>query len=290
VEAIPTKPRPEDVFIEAFLSAYEDLSWANADKDWVDRRIDGGVELLATRKSDGKTLAIEHTVAQPFVGEIEDYRVFFEPSFLKLEADKSLIVPDRWIQIFVPARTLEGHKKPEARAGIIQAVHDWIRKNRLTLADGQKEYPCSVIGVPGTADFEITLTVKAQDMPEHGQLNVRRQQMKNDFGEVIRAVMERKVTKLAAQPADKRVLILERQHMNLVPKQIMDEVRKQSVTFPQMASVDEVWILETTGYQPGGHFQFERNDENDRHLATLTFHNGVWTSRSGPDGIPICNY
>src|ERR1035441_5341667 len=87
---MPTKPRPEDVFIEAFLSAYEDLSWADADKDWVDQRKDGGVEMLAKRKSDGKTLAIEHTVAQPFVGEIEDYRVFFEPSFLKLENDKSL--------------------------------------------------------------------------------------------------------------------------------------------------------------------------------------------------------
>jgi hypothetical protein len=78
---MPTKPRPEDVFIEGFLSAYEDLSWADADRDWVDRRIDGGVEMLATRKSDGKTLAIEHTVAQPFVGEIEDYRVFFRTNF-----------------------------------------------------------------------------------------------------------------------------------------------------------------------------------------------------------------
>ena len=70
------------------------------DRDWLDRREDGRVEMLAKRRSDGKTLAIEHTIAQPFVGEIEDYRVFFEPSFLKLEADKSLIVPDRFLQIF----------------------------------------------------------------------------------------------------------------------------------------------------------------------------------------------
>ncbi len=90
---MPTKPRREDVFIEVFLSAYEDLSWADCDKDRVDRHTDGGVEMLATRKSDSTTLAIEHTVAEPFAGEIEDYRVFFEPSFLKLEADKSLIVP-----------------------------------------------------------------------------------------------------------------------------------------------------------------------------------------------------
>ena len=287
---MPTKPRPEDVFIEAFLSAYEDLSWADAEKDWVDRRIDGGVEMLATRKSDGKTLAIEHTVAQPFVGEIEDYRAFFEPSFLKLEADKSLIVPDRWIQVFIPARTLEGHKKPATRAGIIQAVHDWIKNNRLCIAVGERVYPCAVTEVPGAADFEIILTVKAQEMPKNGALHVRRQQVKNDFSEVIRTVMEKKVTKLVAQQADKHVLILERQHMNLVPKQILDEVRKQAVNFPLMASVDEVWILETIGYQPGGHFLFELNDDNDRHLATITCEGTGWTSRSGRDGIPICNY
>jgi hypothetical protein len=69
---MPSKPRPEDVFIEAFLSACDDLSWADAEKDWVDRRIDGGVEMLAKRKSDGKTLAIEHTLIQPFVGDIAE--------------------------------------------------------------------------------------------------------------------------------------------------------------------------------------------------------------------------
>ena len=57
--------------------------------------------------------------------------------------------------------------------------------------------------------------------------------------------------------------------MNLVPKQVRDGVRNQAVNFPLMASVDEVWILETIGYQPGGHFLFELNDDNDRHLATM---------------------
>jgi hypothetical protein len=47
------------------------LTWADADKDWVDRRKDGGVEMLARRSSDGKTLAIEHTLIQPFVSDKE---------------------------------------------------------------------------------------------------------------------------------------------------------------------------------------------------------------------------
>jgi hypothetical protein len=286
---MPSKPRPEDVFIEAFLSGYDDLSWVDAEKDWVDRRIDGGIEMLAKRKSDGKTLAIEHTLIQPFLGDIGDFK-FFERAFLKIEDDKSLIVPNRWIQIFVPIRTLDPFPKAEARAAVVKAVHEWIRANRFQIRDGEHQYRFPVIGVPGVPDFEIALTIKAQQLPGHGQLNVRRQQVGNDFGEVVRRALATKLPKLTKQPADRRVLILERRHMNLVPKQILDEIKKQALSFPQLADVDEIWILETIGYEPGGHFLFEMNDDNDELLGTLTFHNGAWTSRSGQDGIPVCNY
>src|ERR1017187_7293355 len=111
----------------------------------------------------------------------------------------------------------------------------------------------------------------------------------NDFGDVVRKALSTKLPKLTKQKADKRVLILERRHMNLVPEQILDEIRNQRPSFPKLAAVDEIWILETIGYEPGGHFLFELSDDKYEHLATLTFHNGVWTSRSGKDGIPICN-
>jgi hypothetical protein len=47
---------------------------------------------------------------------------FFERTFLKIEDDKSLIVPDRWIQMFVPIRTLDPFPKAEARAVVVKAV------------------------------------------------------------------------------------------------------------------------------------------------------------------------
>ena len=80
MELMPTKERREDVFIKAFLTAYEDLSWSDCHQSWVDKQADKGVEMLATRKSDGKTLAIEHTVIEPFVKEKESF-AFFERSF-----------------------------------------------------------------------------------------------------------------------------------------------------------------------------------------------------------------
>ena len=57
---MPAKPGKEQPLLKRFISVYEKLTWAEADCDWVDEREDGAVELIA-RRSDGATLAIEHT-------------------------------------------------------------------------------------------------------------------------------------------------------------------------------------------------------------------------------------
>ena len=72
----------------------------------------------------------EHTLIEPFVKEKEDF-AFFEHSFLRIEKDLSLAVPDRFIQVFIPAGILHGHKKPKAQAAVVRTVHGWIRENRL---------------------------------------------------------------------------------------------------------------------------------------------------------------
>jgi len=58
---VPTNSRREDAIIKRFLSGYENHSWADAEIDWLDKRIDGAVEVRAIRRSDSNTLAIEHT-------------------------------------------------------------------------------------------------------------------------------------------------------------------------------------------------------------------------------------
>ena len=61
----------EYIFIRQFVSAYDNGSWADAEHTQPDQ-IDSSkqaVEWFARRRSDGKTLAIEHTIIEPFVGE-----------------------------------------------------------------------------------------------------------------------------------------------------------------------------------------------------------------------------
>jgi hypothetical protein len=64
-DCMPTGNRAENTLISLFLSAYDSDTWQNCGTDWLDEKQDGAIELLATRISDGATLAVEHTLIQP---------------------------------------------------------------------------------------------------------------------------------------------------------------------------------------------------------------------------------
>jgi hypothetical protein len=253
---VPTKPRRENIFIERFLSAYEDRSWANAKIDPLDQKIDGAVEALATRQCDGKTLAIEHTIIEPFVGEKEDY-AHFRTAFPRIEQDQTLLVPGKWIRVFVPVGTLRGQHKQASREAIVKGVHHWLKDNRLLLPNGDSESRCTIQGRPGMPNIEMILTVRVILLPGPGKLQVRRQQTTNDLGDVIDKALRTKLPKLARTHADRRVLLLEREHMNLHPKAILDEIENRRDRFPDLARVDEIWIVETIAYEAESLLYFE---------------------------------
>ena len=56
--------------------------------------------MLATR-SDGKTLAIEHTIVQPFVGEKVDSNTFVR-AFGCIEKNPDLALPERDMTVVIP--------------------------------------------------------------------------------------------------------------------------------------------------------------------------------------------
>ena len=264
----------EDPFIRLFLSAYETGSWVDArlvKPDAIDRT-NPAVDQMAERKSDGKTLAIEHTIIEPFVQEKEDYAFFSQADFLSIEKDQSLLVSGIWIELFVPVGTLR-NQPPSARAAIVQSVHGWLKANRLTLPEGNSQHSCPINGTPGKGPGEITLTVRVTplrrgDKAEPGALHVRRQQIDNNLGDVIEKALKKKLPKLVNTPADKRILLLERQHMNLLPEDILAEIERRRTLFSELGKVDEVWIIETIFYGTafgGTYLRFELRENG--HLA-----------------------
>ena len=247
------RPTREDPFIKLFLSAYENASWADATVAKPDalERINPAVDQIATRKSDGKKLGIEHTIIEPFVSDKEDF-ASFQAAFLGIEQDESLLVPGRWIQVFVPVGTLRNQPQ-KSRDAIVKSVHRWIKSKRLILPDGMSEHLCSITGAPGELPFEIKLSLdvvplRSGSVAERGSLHVRRQEVGSSLGDVIEKALKKKLPKLVNTAADKRILLLERQHMNLTPQRMLGEIEKRRASFPDLASVDEIWIIETIFY------------------------------------------
>ena len=282
---MPSKPgRDDEVFVKLFVSAYENFAWAGSHIDPLDQRIDGAVEALVTR-SDGKTLAIEHTLVEPFVGDKRDF-ASFEKALLNIEQDTALPVPDHGIIVYVPVGSLEG-KKPAERRAIVDAIHNWIRTNRLQLQMGEHKCPCTIPAVAGKPESVIMLTVRftAFRQTSRGSMLVRRQQTVNDLDKVIEKALTNKLPKLTNTNADRLILFLERDQFTFFPQQILDEIARQKANFPLLNQVDEIWILETVGYKSGGHLDFVLYGDNEEHLAGLIVHNGVLTGHS-KDGRP----
>jgi hypothetical protein len=252
------------------LSARQLLSFKQAihPESWfpptvaISRR--GRIKAVATRKSDGLTLAIEHTIIEPFVGEKADFAVFRKSPFLQLEQDTTLIVPQKWVQVFIPTAILRGRKQNQQLA-LAESLRCWMKLNSLCLEaqrQRQGEYPWRITGVPDYPDREVTLRIDVVSLRGAGKLHIRRQQIRNDLHEVIGKALTKKLPKLVSTVAAKRILMLERQHMNFVPKQILDEVERQRPLFPALAQVNELWIVETMGFDDGYlHFEHYQGSE-----------------------------
>lgn len=271
--------RDEQVFIKLFVSAYENFAWAGAEIDALDEKKDGAIDALITR-ADGQTMAIEHTLIEPFVGDKRDFAMF-ERAFLKIEGDKSLAVPDAGIIVYIPVGLLDG-KRSAKRKVIVESIHSWIMNNRLNLRDGKHQYQCVVPGMP-----PVTLTIdrKAFVRPHPGSVLVRRQQVTNDLDKVIERALQNKLQKLVNTKADRHVLFLERDQFTFHPDLIFTELDRQRTSFPLLEKVDEIWHVETIFYKQGGHVYLELRVGNDV-VVTMTFQNDTLISHY-KSGLPV---
>jgi hypothetical protein len=92
----------EQTLVEWFVWGYENSAWAGSEIERLDEKFEGAVEARVTR-CDGRKMAIEHTLIEPFVGERSDLARFTDDEFQMLESDDALKVPDAAITVYIPA-------------------------------------------------------------------------------------------------------------------------------------------------------------------------------------------
>jgi hypothetical protein len=277
--------RREDKFIDIFLSAYENGAWKDAHINRPEKTQDNAVEAIATRKSDGKTLAIEHTIIGPFVGEKGDLAQFW-PAFEKLQEDESFLVPDRITRVFVPVGILDYQKVP-TRLAIVDGIAGWLRVNIALLPEDWSK-PALRIDIPGKTPLDIVLNVQVLPTPKFTLFRLARQQVSMDLDKVVEKALRKKLPKLLQAGAHKRILMLERERMNLLPEQIIAEVEKLRPSFPVLQKVDEIWLAETIFYERDGVIFFFRYDRDGGTEAEIGFWQGevqISWDDTMPDGL-----
>lgn len=278
-----TGDRPEDKLIEQFLTAYDGRTWAGplSTKEYPERIIDGGVEVITTRLSDGATLAIEHTLIEPFIGEKTDFHNHFKELALQLKADESLQVPGFAIYVDAPVNVLP---RGADRQGIINDVAAWIRENRMAFPPEKELRPCPC---PHHPDGSVILQVSLQSIGESdAKFLIVQRYGEQRVGDAVEKALRRKLGKLAKAEADRRLLFLERDQAWVLPKAILDDVERLRPQFSELASIHEIWIVDTATFgEPREYVAFSHR-EHGALVEAFSFYRGKLRSMT-QDSVPI---
>jgi hypothetical protein len=227
--------------IRLFLSGYEDYAWRGASERCPESEVAGGVEMIVTR-SDGVSLAFEHTLIEPFIGDTADVKRL-ERVLLSIEEDPSLKIPDCFVKVDIPALLLQpGQRWVQVAADL----HDFLRSSIATFPHGPSSQHCPTTGIPGVS--EIPLIVTVQTIRGDGPHLVIRRYHDVDKAGVVKKALETKVEKLTKALATKRILLLEHNQWNMSGKTFNPEIDRQRSAFPGLASVDEIWFVDSMGF------------------------------------------
>jgi hypothetical protein len=217
-----------------FLSEYG--VYPNIDYPEDRERNKGAVDAIA-KDQYGSSLAMEHTLIQPFDGEREDAQPFsrvFEP----INQDTSLAVPGHLITISPSVGSVpKGVDWKEISVKIIE----WFRNEKDLIPDG-----ISTVKIPALP-FDLTLTVEKIPMNNSypGYISVGRTNPPDTSETVIKKALSDKLPKLSATTADKRILLFEQNDILRSPFESRRIVKYLDSRFPDLASIDEVWVALT---------------------------------------------
>lgn len=273
---MPVKSSPrERPIIEMLLSAHENDTWKGASLDWVEEKQDGAVEVIATR-ADGTSLALEHTLIQPFVGEKFDSEAFMK-AFGRIEKNPVLVLPERNLDVIIPVHAIpKGYNWDEVGKDLLT----WLVVNHAGASkEGESQYTVPVGSNSKNGELVLNITLRTTSLPGMaGNCLISRDKMPGDLGTIMEKALKTKIPKLVKTAADKRILLLEREQIGLGDSQVYREVVKLAPKFPDIAKIDEIWLANTSILASEGWAYFTLMDGRGL-VELLSFENGVLKTR-----------
>lgn len=227
------------MLVEGFLSAYNryhGTSYKVVRRPEVSNRRTQAVEAVAADEY-GRTVALEHTLVEPFEGERSDTNRFLQV-FLRLDGSAELMKPGHDVDVVV-------------RVGTIPTSVNWNRTGDLVRRHLAARIPILGEGrtseaIPG-AEFplEIALAISSHDPRERDHVFVSRSLPKDSLEAVVRRALERKLPKLVSERANQRVLLFEKADIARGIADTRAAIDKIANDFPLVKSVDEIWLAIT---------------------------------------------
>jgi hypothetical protein len=238
--------RYDKQLVAAFVDAY---NCANGHFFVIDswpedeNRNSPAVEALA--RDGNQLMAIEHTLAQPFLGERQDSAVF-RRVIAPIELDESLLQLSQDITLSTGVGAVPIGVDWDESAILIR---DWLRRELPLIPEGTSR--CTVPGLAFELEFVIHKTY--DDTPGFkGSIFVMRIAPEDTLEKVLEKALREKLPKLMSTIADTRILLLERADVLGGYSRFGTLLQKLLAgTFAQLKP-DEVWLANT--------FALERED------------------------------
>jgi hypothetical protein len=159
--------------------------------------------------------------------------------FGELEGNVGLMKPGFNVDVIVRVDAIPKGIKWEV---VGAHVRKHVEKRIPVLDEGSTEE--SIAALP--FKLSITLGIWSHGPTEKDHVWVSRYQPPNSLKQVVRTALERKVPKLVAEDAHRRILLLEQADVAHGHADLRIAIDELSSEFPKLWQVDEIWLAVTT--------------------------------------------
>jgi hypothetical protein len=228
--------------IEHWVRLYDRLTGASyAVKSWPDK--DSSKKNIDAMCCDlnGRTLAIEHTLIEPFAGEKNDASRFAR-TLMSLENHASLLQSGYWFMASQPVGSIPtGTNWAEIPNELLRQLPAKL----LTLPDGDSSVDIH------TEHWGLSLRIKKMQLRpgDPGKFLTGRIYPGDPGSELIIRALERKIPKLSASIAEKKLLLLEKDAVAGTIESQFEQIPEDHEVRKSLAGIDEVWSVNTAGLE-----------------------------------------
>jgi hypothetical protein len=215
-------------------ASYQVTAWPDSDSSRQN------VDALCTDDS-GKMLALEHTLIEPFQSEKADAARFLK-TLASLEDDPMLCQQG---YTCIASQRIGAIPNGVRWADVPAAIRRELAAALPKLPEG-----CSTVSLSlGASSLEVSVQKTKTSHEKAGRFFTARLYPGAPGPELMRNALVRKLPKLAASSADRRILLLEKDSVAGTVEDQYDLVRNEDQIKTLRSGVDEIWGINTAGLE-----------------------------------------